>query len=230
MLPEHLPIAESCLRNQDAILSAFNEVLHTESGEHSIAEDSSAGDSNKLSVLEIGSGTGQHAVHIVRHLPDLEWQPSELPDSLPAVEAWREHASLPNVLPVVELDVNQHPKKQAWVDQFGQVYDYCFTANTIHFISQSSAENLLACASLSLKKGGRFLVYGPFNQDGKYTSEGNRRLDDWLRVRDPESGIKDEQWLINEAQRCGLVFSGAQQMPANNRFLSFIKSDRPGQL
>jgi len=200
------PINEACLRNQ-----------------YPIAEQLSVLFSDTNTVLEIGSGTGQHAVFMCRHLPHVIWQPSEMPDRVADVEAWRrssllETPSINNLLPCKTIDVLQ----KDW--QLGQLFDAVFTANTIHFIGPNKVEALLNNAAKHLAPEGQFVVYGPFNIDKRYTSEGNRQLDSWLKSRDAESGIKDLAAFIALANRYDLQFIKRHEMPANNMLLHFVKA------
>lgn len=195
---KNLPITEACLRNQAPIAEALKSMLTQE-----------------INVLEIGSGTGQHAVFICKQMPHLIWQPSEMPERVQEVEAWREAEALSNILPTKTIDVLQTD----WT--LTKNYDVVFTANTVHYISWEKVEALLAGASKHLNKQGKFIVYGPFNENQSYTSEGNRNLDQWLKQRDPSSGIKDREDFIKLAKRYKFDFIESIQMPANNIMLHF---------
>ncbi|MCL6415530.1 class I SAM-dependent methyltransferase [Aestuariirhabdus sp. Z084] len=195
------PVSQPCLRNQQAICEALQ------------AHFAEVG-----SVLEVGSGTGQHAVYMARHLPHLKWQPSDLAPALPGIELWRQEAALDNVLPPLVLDVTSNP----W--PLSDRYGGAFTANTLHFVGWSVVEALLAGVATHLASGAVFCAYGPFNRDGQYTSEGNRELDVWLRERDPDSGIKDMADIASRSARVGLVLQGEDAMPANNLLLRFIRT------
>lgn len=199
------PVAESCVRNQSAILGAIRPYLT----------------SSEMKVLEIGSGTGQHAVHIASALTNVEWQPSDLRSSLSGIQAWVEDASLSNLYQPLLLDVNDCARLLA----SGKRYDAVFTANTIHYVSMGTASALISVAANMLKPQGLLFVYGAFNQAGSYTSEGNHRLDEWLRARDPMSGLKDESWLEQAARIEGLELVEQLQMPANNLLFVFCKKE-----
>ena len=194
------PFSEACERNQYPIAMVLAAYLDKPG-----------------KVLEIGSGTGQHAVFIAGHLPHLSWQPSELPEALSGIELWRNEAQLDNVAPPLALDARALP----W--PVVQEYDAVFTANTVHFVGWPTVETLFRGAADALVKDGLMLVYGPFNEDGHYTSNGNEQLDRWLKQRDPESGIKDRQAVIELAARLGLRHLKTHPMPANNEILSFIR-------
>lgn len=165
-------------------------------------------------VLEIGSGTGQHSIYMAQHLPHLMWQPSDVAQQLPVIRSWcdtLEHHVLSHLLPPLELDINESwPKQQ---------YDYIFTANTLHIVSWSEVERLLAGAAKHLKNKGRLCVYGPFNYQGQYTSESNRQFDVWLKGRDFRSGIRDFEAIAAYADSLDMNLLEDVEMPANNRCL-----------
>lgn len=169
------------------------------------------------SVLEIGSGTGQHAVFFAAQMPHLTWQTSDLPENHSAIRMWVEEAALANVRPPLVLDVDA----DAWpVDRV----DAVFTANTVHIVSWSGVENMLAGVSRVLNADGLFCVYGPFSYEGRHTSESNARFDLSLRAQNPQSGIRDFVRVCEVAARNGLSLQDDQPMPANNRFLVFRKA------
>lgn len=194
------PFSEACARNQQPIADVLATYLD-----------------RPARVLELGSGTGQHGVFFARALPHLNWQPTELVEALPGIELWRREAGLANLAPAVALDANQRP--WPWRGEF----DAVFTANTVHFVDWATVVNLMEGTAEVLVSGGLCLVYGPFNESGQYTSEGNERLDQWLRQRDPGSGIKDRQALVDLAADCGLEAIETHRLPANNALLSFRK-------
>lgn len=173
--------------------------------------------SDVKSVLEIGSGTGQHAVYFASEMPHLVWQTSDLAEHHPGIRLWVDDAALPNVLPPLLLDVNN----ANWpIDEV----DAVFTANTLHIASWQSVENMFAGVSRVLSRNGLFCVYGPFSYDGLHTSESNAQFDRSLRARDPHSGIRDFADVIALASRKRLSLKEDQSMPANNRFLIFRKT------
>ena len=163
-------------------------------------------------VLEIGSGSGQHAVYFSQHLPHLLWQPTGLDDNLPGINLWRTEARLDNILPPLCLDVSQAP----WSITSS---DYVFSANTVHIMSWPMVEKMFLQIGETLTEGGSFCLYGPFNYDGCYTSESNTRFDAWLKARDPFSGIRDFHELQILAQAAGLLLVQDYEMPANNHTL-----------
>lgn len=163
-------------------------------------------------VLEIGSGTGQHAVFMAEHLPHLRWQPSDLPEHHPSIRAWIEEAALSNVLPPITLDMTQ-PQWPA-----GD-FDAVFTANTCHIMSWDRVETMFEGVGRLLPAGGVLCVYGPFNVGGQYTSEGNARFDEALRAQGAHMGLRDLEAMQQLARSCGLTAIADHAMPANNRLL-----------
>ena len=165
-------------------------------------------------VLEIGSGTGQHAVYFGARMPHLTWLTSDLPENHSAIRMWVEEAALPNVRPpfVLDVDGNEWPVVRA---------DAAYTANTLHIVSWSSVEHMFAGVSRVIKATGLFCVYGPFIYDGEHTSQSNAQFDRSLRARDPQSGIRDFEKIGELAARNKLLLQDDCAMPANNRLLVF---------
>ncbi len=169
------------------------------------------------SVLEIGSGTGQHAVYFGARMPHLLWQTSDLPHNHQGIRQWLDEAELSNVLPPLSLDVDDVP----WpVQRVNAV----FTANTLHIAAWSSVQNMFAGVSRLLDEGGLFCVYGPFRYGERHTSESNARFDASLRLHNPLSGIREIGAVGELAQRNSLVLAADHAMPANNRLLVFGKA------
>ena len=170
---------------------------------------------DRTAVLEIGSGTGQHAAYFAPALPHLAWQPSDVAANLPSVRLWREEAQTPGLREPLELDVDRpFPAVEA---------DAAFSANTCHILSWPQVERMFAGIAALLPKRGVFALYGPFNYGGKPTSPSNAEFDTWLRGRDPKSGVRDVEAIDALAQRHGLVLEEDNAMPANNRLLVFRK-------
>lgn len=167
-------------------------------------------------VLEIGSGTGQHAVCFGAGFPDLVWQTSDLRENHGDIRAWLDEAGLDNVRPPLTLDVaaEQWPK--------GRV-EAVFSANTAHIMSWPQVEAMLRGAGPILADGGVFCLYGPFNYDGNYTSESNAAFDRFLKDRDPQSGIRDFEAMNELMKKAGLVLWRDYAMPANNHLLVWKK-------
>lgn len=164
-------------------------------------------------LLEIGAGTGQHAAWLPAFLPHVRWQPSDLPDALPGIKAWLTEAPA-NVRPPMVLDV-----RGRWPEG---PFDYIFTANTFHIMDADSVARCIREAAARLTTDGLWLVYGPFRYDGR-CSESNARFDEWLRQRDPGSGLRDYEWVAEQMAAAGLAPVADHEMPANNRTLVFGK-------
>jgi SAM-dependent methyltransferase len=193
------PFSPACARNSEPIAKLLVPLLR-----------------DTDSVLEIGSGTGQHAVFFGARLPHLVWQTSDLAENLQGIRQWIDEAALPNVLPPVHLDVDQ----PVWpVERVGAVY----TANTLHIAAWSSVQNMFSGVSRVLQANGLFCVYGPFRYDMTHTSESNARFDASLRAHNPHSGIRDFEEVRDLAQRYSLALRCDHAMPANNRLLVFHK-------
>lgn len=194
------PFAESCVQNQQVILEQLKELL-TESG----------------TVLEIGSGTGQHAVFFTEHLPHINWQPSDLQDQHAGMRLWLDEAPHDRIKSPLEINVDKGPWPLENID-------YVFTANTTHIISSDQADNMLKYTAACLRPGGLFIQYGPFNYNGNYTSESNAQFDVWLKQRDANSGIKHFESLQEQASKNALSLFKDIEMPANNRILVWRKN------
>ena len=165
-------------------------------------------------VLEIGSGTGQHAVYFGARLPHLVWQTSDLPDNHPSILAWQSEAALPNVLPPLALDV-----RQPWMQWPQAPFDAVFSANTLLILPWPAVESMFAGIGHMLQDGGMLCIYGPFNVGGAYTSDSNARFDAALRAQSAQMGIRDIEQVLQLAQQQGLELLDDHAMPANNRLL-----------
>jgi len=163
-------------------------------------------------VLEIGSGTGQHAVFMAEHLPHVCWQPSDLPIHHASIQAWMDEQALPNVLPPLALDM----AAPQW--PLG-VFDAVFTSNTCHIMSWEQVQTMFEGVARLLPSGGVLCIYGPFNLDGRYTSESNARFDEALKAQGPHMGLRDLEQIQELAGSYGLIATANHEMPANNRLL-----------
>jgi cyclopropane fatty-acyl-phospholipid synthase-like methyltransferase len=188
------PCAESCDQNKAPILAVLSRLF-----------------AESRSVLEIGSGTGQHAVHFAAAMPHLVWQTSDVSENHPGIRAWLDEAGLSNTRNPIDLNVRGRWPKQT--------YDAIFSANTAHIMCWREVEHLFEGIGKVLAQGGCFALYGPFNYNGQYTSDSNRRFDGWLKQRDPLSGIRDFTELNRLAEAQGLAFEEDIEMPVNNRIL-----------
>ena len=190
-----LPSSAACERNREPILGVLRRWL-----------------ADRRSVLEIGSGTGQHAVHFAAALPQLAWHCTDLPQNHPGIRAWREHAALPNLHGPETLDVRSGP----WPTRR---FDAVFSANTLHIMGWDAVQALFRGLPKVLAEDGLLLVYGPFNYGGRFTSESNARFDAMLRQDDPDRGIRDFEAVDALARAAGLVLAEDAALPANNRCL-----------
>lgn len=174
--------------------------------------------SDAKNVLEIGSGTGQHAVYFAQELEHLKWQPTELSGNIAGINLWLEDAGLSNISSPLVLNVEQAD----W--SLPIKYDAVFTANTLHIMSIKHVESLFKGLSKVLNDGALFCCYGPFNKNGQFTSESNAQFDVWLKQRDALSGIRDMAELTEFADYSNLSLIDDIEMPANNRILVWKKA------
>ncbi|HRP74105.1 MAG TPA: DUF938 domain-containing protein [Rhodocyclaceae bacterium] len=190
----HKPYAPACDRNRDPIL----EVLRDHLGE-------------SRHVLEIGSGTGQHAVHFARHLTHLVWQTSDRSEMLPGIRMWLDEAELANTPPPLALDVNQ-----AWP---AASFDVVFTANTLHIMSWDEVEQMFAGLTRLITPDARLIVYGPFKYGGSHTSASNAEFEASLQAMAQHRAIRDFEAVDALARSIGFELAEDRAMPANNRCL-----------
>lgn len=194
------PFSESCEQNRQPIL----EVLKIEFAD-------------RRHVLEIGSGTGQHAVYFGEMLPHLTWQPSDLPENHPGIRAWITDATLPNVRNPLSLDVRV---REQWPDMS---FDAVFSANAVHIMGWDAVIAMFEGLGRVIEANAKLALYGPFNYGGQFTSESNARFDQWLKARDPVSGIRNFEDLYVLAQAQGMQLFTDYEMPVNNRILVWRK-------
>jgi len=193
------PFSEACEQNKFHILEVLKEQL-----------------SGSETVLEIGSGTGQHGIFFTQQMPHLTWQPTDLVENLPGIRAWIEFAQSKNVLPPVELDGGS----VRWnVD----LVECIFSANAIHIMSWNHVIALFGGAGKIALPGARLIVYGPFIYDSPDTSESNRRFDEMLRSRDPLCGVRNGEDVDELATAAKFTLVRDYAMPANNRTLVWQK-------
>lgn len=193
------PYSDACERNREPILEVLRQHF-----------------ADRRRVLEIGSGTGQHAVYFAAALPHLVWQTSELEPNLTGVRLWLEESKLPNLPPPVALDVTG-----AWPDTR---FDAVFTANTLHIMSWPDVRTLFAALPQVLTPEAMLAVYGPFNYNGRFTSSSNASFDEWLKQRSAHSGIRDFAAVDGLARSIGFALAEDRPMPANNRTLVWRRS------
>ncbi|MDI9238145.1 DUF938 domain-containing protein [Lysobacter sp. LF1] len=200
-----LPNAPACERNRDPILAVLQRHF-----------------ADRREVLEVGSGTGQHAVYFAAAMPWLRWQCSDRADALHGIGLWIDEAALPNTPVPVELDVANGPWPRAGTA--GGRFDSVFSANTLHIMGWPEVESFFAGLGDVLADDATLVVYGPFNYDGSYTSDSNRDFDGWLKARDPRSGIRGFEAVDALARAIGLELAEDVAMPANNRCLVWRRS------
>jgi hypothetical protein len=192
--PIDKPFAPSSERNRGPILELLRGVF-----------------ADRRRVLEIGSGTGQHAVHFAAGMPWLSWQATDVEAHLPGMRAWLDEAALPNTPPPFALDVTGAWPEGRW--------DAAFTANTLHIMPWSAVERLFDALPAVLGPGAVLAVYGPFNVGGRFTGPGNAAFDSALRAADPARGIRDLEAVDALARRAGFGPVAVHPMPADNRCL-----------
>ena len=174
-------------------------------------------------VLEIGSGTGQHAVEFCRSLPDVTWWPSDHLDShLRSIAAWREHARLGNLRAPARIDASEMDWQLA-AQGLPPGFTAMFCANVIHIAPWQVAQGIFAAAGRHLEPRGRLLLYGPFRRDGVHNSAGNEAFDEGLRRDNPEWGVRDTAELNELAAKNGFRLAELIEMPANNAVLVFSR-------
>lgn len=198
------PYADACERNRDPIL----EVLQRQFAD-------------RKRVLEIGAGTGQHAVYFARALPQLTWQTSDQQPNLAGIGLWIEEAGLANLPPPLLLDVcGEWPRAR---------FDAIFTANTLHIMAWEAVQRMFASMPDVLEQDSVLAVYGPFNYNGAFTSQSNAAFDQWLKQRSAQSGIRDFAAVDELARSIGFGLIEDRSMPANNRLITWRRADQPSQ-
>lgn len=198
MEPDRRQHSPSVARNRDFILDVLRRVLPP------------AG-----TVLELGSGSGEHAVHCAAGLPGLVWQPSEAdPAALASIAAWVAHAGLPNLAPPLAFDFAAGPWPVAAADAVVAV-------NVVHYSPWECTRALFAGADRVLPAGGVVYLYGPYRCGGVHTAASNASFDQWLRSVDPRFAVRDLEAVAAEAAACGFRLDERIDMPANNLSLVF---------
>jgi hypothetical protein len=201
---DHRPFSQACENNKAPILAVLREALATVD-----------------SVLEIGSGTGQHARYFAEHLPHLCWQPSDLAENLAGIELWRSGYAGGNLRAPVYLDV----RSPEWDVAIPRAV---FTANSLHIMPWDAVRSFFDTLGRGAPVSHRLCVYGPFNYDGCYTSESNANFDKWLAATHPGGGIRDFEQVDALAVAAGYRLLNDHSMPANNRLLVWKKSAAGG--
>jgi cyclopropane fatty-acyl-phospholipid synthase-like methyltransferase len=186
------PYSPACERNREPILEVLREHL-----------------ADRHRVLEIGSGTGQHAVHFAAALPHLVWQSSDRAENLAGIRAWLDEAALPNTPEPRELDVDGE-----WPDV---TCDAVFSANTLHIMAWPEVRQLFQHLPAVTTHDALLIIYGPFNQNGRYSSESNAAFDQSLKARAEHMGLRDADAVDALASEAGFMLLDDLAMPANNR-------------
>ncbi len=192
------PFSEACENNKVPILEVLRSVIV----------------SSDRRLLEIGTGTGQHAIFMAPQFPHLEWYPTDLSDKLPGMNQWFQEARIQNIQKPVRLDVAK--------DDFPKVkFDVVFTANTFHIMHWKDCKSFMKLLGNRLRENSRAVFYGPFKYNGEFTSESNAAFDQSLKERDPLSGIRAFEDILSNMIKNGFEIVADVDMPANNRMLVF---------
>ena len=191
--------AEACDRNQTPILEVLKEILP---------------DTGK--VLEIGSGTGQHAAYFSRSFSHLVWQPSDLAEALPSIEAWREESCAPNLGPPIVIDLLGNNEYLSRVDAI-----VCI--NIVHIVAWTGVERLFNIAANVLNPKGVLYFYGPYRYPDRTLESSNVAFDHWLKEHNPVSGIRDYAAVESLAESSGFTLGGDRSMPSNNRSIWWVR-------
>lgn len=244
--PVPKPYSAACERNQDAILEVLREHFSSEhfSSKHFLdrigsneegfgqkAFDPTGSDTNSAGrpsskrnvvvptahVLEVGSGTGQHAVHFAAALPQLVWQTSDVPANLSAIRQWLVEADLPNTPAPLAFDIRGVAPQAT--------FDAIFSANTLHIMSWQEVERLFRALPALLREPARMMIYGPFKYGGQFTSASNAAFDAMLRAGEPHRGIRDFEAVDALARAVGLVLLEDCAMPAHNRCITWVRPE-----
>lgn len=207
-MSEELPYSQASENNKQAILAVLKKHIRTQT-----------------SILEIGGGTGQHAVFFADQFPHLSWQSTDIPENVHNLNLRILQTGLSNTPKARSLDVND----DYWLDgslsthsSFDE-YDAAFTANSLHIMSEQSVENFFFGIKTRIKKNGLLIVYGPFKYQGEFTSDSNAQFDVWLKDRNPVSGVRDFEQVNRLAEEAGLQLIEDNPMPANNQLLVWSK-------
>ena len=195
------PYSAACERNKKPIFEILKELINDQ----------------HLNILEIGSGTGQHALYFAENLPNITWQTSDLLENHQAIKSWiDDQDDLENILSPLHYQAGQTPLPT-------EDYDLYFSANTLHIMSFNQAKVLFEDLGKNLKSGALFVYYGPFNYQGKFTSKSNEEFDQFLKMKAPHMGIRDFEEVCELLSKEGIELLADHEMPANNRMLIFKK-------
>lgn len=194
------PFSQACERNRIPILKVMQGLIT----------------SHDQRLLEVGSGTGQHAVYLAPHFPHMIWVTSDVKENHEGIKMWLAESGAPNIIGPGEFQVGE--------DKFPNGnFDVVFTANTFHIMTWYQCEELMDMLGKNLVAGAKVLIYGPFNYNGKFTSPSNEEFDESLRKRDPLMGIRDFEEVVRYMEKRAFALLKDNEMPANNRLLVFEK-------
>ena len=195
-----LPFSAAADRNKEPILEVLKKVLRP----------------TDRSLLEVGAGTGQHAVYLAPFFPKMEWTPTEVADNLPMLRERIKQSEVPNIKTPFRMTVGE--------DDFPiRTFDVILTINTFHILHWKECKTFIKLIAGRLEEGGKVLIYGPFNYNGKFTTPSNEEFDKSLREKDPQSGIRNFEDVLAAMFKNGFEFVKDFEMPANNRMLLFRK-------
>lgn len=193
-----LPRSPAVERNREVILTVLSERF-----------------SDRQRVLEIGSGTGEHAAYFGPRMPWLHWQTSDRRQNHPGIAGWIEASGADNVALPMDIDVND-------VSRIDGDFDAVFSANTAHIMSFDEVGRMFALVADALTPGGLFCLYGPFKLKGEFTSDSNAQFDQSLKSQEPSMGIRDLEALDELGLALGLRRDSLEPMPANNFLASWV--------
>jgi len=194
------PNSPSCERNQEFILKVLKKIIK----------------STDKSLLEIGSGTGQHAVFMSQWFPKLQWQTSDVKENHNGINQWLKEYQCKNISTPIFY--------QSGITEFpGTKPDIVYTANTLHIMSWGNVQNLIKQLGLNLRRGAQVIIYGPFNYNKQFTSESNAKFDIWLKQQYPDAGIRNFESIVELMHKFDLSLLDDIEMPSNNRILHFQK-------
>lgn len=195
---KEIPFSEACERNKGPILEVLKDVLKP----------------IHKKIVEIGSGTGQHATFFAKELPQVQWTPTEVYHNLPHLNKVVQESGIKNLTPPFKMKVGD--------DDFPiRTYDVIFTANTFHIMPWKDCKTFIKLMGHRLEEGGLAIIYGPFNYDGQFISKSNEEFNTWLKERDPESGIRNFEDVHNAMEKNGFELVDDYEMPANNSTLVY---------
>ena len=200
---ETKPFSQACENNKSPILQVLA---------HHLRPDRLKSGHDTL--LEVGSGTGQHGAFMASQLPHIQWQTSDLAENHPGIRQWNQEAGLANLHDPLEFDVT-HP------EQIPQPHHHMYTANTLHIMSWPMVEQFFQAIPEFMLSDGFAFFYGPFKYRGEFTSASNAQFDIWLKQASPQRGIRDIEAILNLGQAAGLSLVEDVSMPANNQLLVF---------